>query len=138
MYDTRWPRPGPALAAVCAVVGLLVGVAFGLSSGSGQPAEARGNPAPTAGQTTTTLPDDFWTVVLGSYHDRGGAERRLAEVHRLGVKDAAILRKADYPKLGVEYAVYSGEFTTSDQATGHMQELAPLGVGAQYPKHVRR
>jgi hypothetical protein len=128
MYDTRWPRPGPAMAAVAALVGLVAGTILGLSSpGSAPRAQASDSVETTAGATTTTLPEVFHTVVLGSYNDRDNADRRLQEVRDQGVRDAAILDQQDW-NLATRYAVYSGQFATPDQARAHLQELAGLGI----------
>src|SRR5919197_5999042 len=114
MYDTRWPRPGPATAAVCAVVGLLVGIALGLSSGAGQRAEAVGSSGTTP--PATTLPSRFYTVVLGSFNERGNAVAARASFRDQGVRDAAILSQSDYSSLGTAYAVSSGQFDDRAEA----------------------
>ena len=93
MYDTRWPRPGPAMAAVAAVLGLVAGAILGLSSpGSAPQAQARAPVETTVAPTTTTLPEEFDTVVLGSYNDRANADARLREVRNQGVEDAGPAR----------------------------------------------
>jgi hypothetical protein len=128
MYDTRWPRPGPAMAAVAAVLGLVAGAIFGLSSpGSPPTAQASGPPETTVAPTTTTLPDEFETVILGSFDDHGGAEERLRLVRSQGVKDAGLLDNQQY-ELGTRWAVYSGVFQTEDEAEAHWQELGQLGI----------
>jgi hypothetical protein len=129
MYDTRWPRPGPAMAAVSALVGLLAGIALGLSSAAGTRAEASGGPAPAGGQaTSTTLPDAFWTVVLASPNDRTAAEARAQELRASGVQDAGVLSRDDFHSLATRYAVYSGLFGSRDEAGGHRDELKQLGL----------
>jgi hypothetical protein len=128
MYDTRWPRPGPAMAAVAAVLGLVAGAILGLSSpGVTPPAQAGAPPETTVAPTTTTLPDEFHTVVLGSFDDRAGAEERLRLVRGQGVKDAGLLDDQQY-QLGTRWAVYSGAFQTEDEAEAHWQELGQLGI----------
>jgi hypothetical protein len=128
MYDTRWPRPGPAMAAVAAVVGLVAGAILGLSS-IGSPPQAQANvPVETTGAaTTTTLPEEFHTVVLGSYDERANADARLREVRNQGVEDAGLLDSEQYV-LGTRWAVYSGVFPTEDEAEAHWQELGQLGI----------
>jgi SPOR domain len=129
MYDTRWPRPGPAMAAVSALVGLLAGVALGISSAAGTKAEASGGSVPAGNRTTTTtLPDAFWTVVLASPNDRAVAEARAQALRAGGVEDAGVLSQDDYPSLGTRYAVYSGLFGSRDEAGGHRDELKQLGL----------
>jgi hypothetical protein len=138
MYDTRWPRPGPAMAAVAALLGLVAGVVLGLSSpGRPLPAQAAAPVETTVAPTTTTLPDDFHTVVLGSYNERANAVAFLREVRGRGVRDAALLDQEDY-ELGTRWAVYSGVFETREQAEAHLQELAGLGVTPSFWKHVTR
>jgi len=140
MYDTRWPRPGPAMAAVAALLGLVAGAILGLSSPATAPqAQASAPPETTVAPTTTTLPDEFHTVILGSYNDRANAAARLREVRRMGVKDAGIIGQSKYA-LRTAYAVYSGQFKTQEQALAHRQELANYGIppsGRFYKKVTR-
>jgi hypothetical protein len=137
MYDTRWPRPGPAMAAVAAVVGLVAGAIFGLSSGSAPQAQANVPVETTVAPTTTTLPEEFHTVILGSYGERANAEARLRQVRNQGVEDADLLDQEQW-QLGTRWAVYSGQFETREQAEAHRQELAGLGVAPSFWKHVTR
>jgi SPOR domain len=138
MYDTRWPRPGPAMAAVAAVLGLVAGAILGLSSPGSQPrAEASPPVERTAGPTTTTLPDEFHTVVLGSFDERANADTRLREVRNQGVRDAGLLDQRQFD-LGTRWAVYSGVFETEEQAEAHMQELDGLGITERYVRDVTR
>jgi cell division protein FtsN len=138
MYDTRWPRPGPAMAAVAAVLGLVAGIVLGLSSpGSSPRASAAAPTETTVAPTTTTLPDDFHTVVLGSYNARSSADDRLRQVRRQGARDAALLDQEEYD-LGTRWAVYSGIFRTREQAEAHRQELTGLGITPSFWKHVTR
>jgi cell division septation protein DedD len=139
MYDTRWPRPGPAMAAVAALLGLVAGVVLGLSSlGSAPQAEARDTPVETTvAPTTTTLPESFYTVVLGSFNDRARADARLALVRSQGVRDAALLDQEQYV-LGTRWAVYSGLFQSEDEAEAHMEQLRQLGIDELFVKTVKR
>jgi len=137
MYDTRWPRPGPAMAAVAAVVGLVAGAIFGLSSGSAPQAQANVPVETTVAPTTTTLPEEFHTVILGSYDERANAEARVRQVRNQGVEDADLLDQEQW-QLGTRWAVYSGQFETREQAEAHRQELAGLGVAPSFWKHVTR
>ena len=138
MYDTRWPRPGPAMAAVAAVLGLVAGAVFGFSSPGSAPQAQAGPPVEaTAGPTTTTLPEEFHTVILGSYDERPNADARLRQVRNQGVEDADLLDQEDYV-LGTRWAVYSGQFESREQAEAHRQELSGLGVTPSFWKHVTR
>jgi SPOR domain len=138
MYDTRWPRPGPAMAAACAAVGLLVGIAVGLSSGGNPEAEARVSPETTGRRVATTLPDDFWTVILASPRDRSAADAAVATLKAQGVRGVGVISKADFPELGTPYAVYSGRFDSSEAAEEHADELPELGNSEPFVKHVIR
>jgi SPOR domain len=140
MYDTRWPRPGPAMAAVAVVLGLAAGAILGFASAGSRPrAEAQGPVETTAGPTTTTLPDEFHTVILGSYNDRANADARLREVRNQGVRDAGILAQTEF-RLSTAYAVYSGQFATQDEARAHLEELAGYGIpkNGRFYKEVTR
>jgi SPOR domain len=138
MYDTRWPRPGPAMAAVAAVLGLVAGVVLGLSSTGSSPRAAAASPAaPTLHATTTTLPEEFWTVVLGSFNSRAFADDRLRLVRDQGVRDARLLEKGSY-NLGTRWAVYSGLFKTKPEAEAHEQQLTQLGVAEHFVKSVKQ
>jgi hypothetical protein len=138
MYDTRWPRPGPAMAAVAALLGLVAGAVLGLSSPGTSPSARAAPPSETTvASTTTTLPESFWTVVLGSFNDREFADDRLRLVRRQGVKDAALLDQQDY-NLGTRWAVYSGLFRTKEEADAHLEELSQLGIREHFVKPVKR
>jgi hypothetical protein len=138
MYDTRWPRPGPAMAAVAAVLGLVAGIVLGLSSPGSPPRASAAAPAETtAAPTTTTLPDEFYTVVLGSFDDRAHADERLRLVRRQGVRDARLLEKGRY-NLGTRWAVYSGLFRTEPEAEAHEEELVQLGIAEHFVKTVKQ
>ncbi len=139
MYDTRWPRPGPAMAAVAAMLGLVAGAILGLSTpGSAPQAQASAPPETTVAPTTTTLPSEFHTVVLGSFNERDRANERLRLVKEQGVRDARLLDRDQGYALGVRWAVYSGLYDTREEAEAHIQELAGLGITERYWKHVTR
>jgi hypothetical protein len=126
------------MAAVAAVLGLVAGIVLGLSSpGSAPPARAAAPVETTAAPTTTTLPAEFHTVVLGSYDDKANAEARLRQVRKQGARDAALLDQQEY-ELGTRWAVYSGVFRSRDQAEAHRQELTGLGITPSFWKHVTR
>jgi hypothetical protein len=118
------------------VAGAILGFA---SVGSRPRAEARAPVETTVGPTTTTLPDEFHTVILGSYDNRANAEARLLEVRNQGVRDAGILDQTDY-RLSTAYAVYSGQFGTQDEARAHLEELAGYGIpkNGRFYKEVTR
>jgi cell division septation protein DedD len=126
------------MAAVAALLGLVAGAIFGLSSpGTAQKAQASAPPETTVAPTTTTLPDEFHTVVLGSFDDRPKADARLRLVRGRGIKDASLLDNQQY-ELGTRWAVYSGVFRTEDEAEAHQEELRQLGITELYVKTVQR
>ena len=127
------------MAAVAAVLGLAAGVVLGLSSAGPPPTAQARAPLDTAAEptTTTTLPDEFYTVILGSFNERAHADERLRRVRNQGVKDAGLLDRERY-ELGTRWAVYSGLFQSEDEAEAHMEQLAQLGVSERYVKPVRR
>jgi hypothetical protein len=126
------------MAAVAAVLGLVAGAILGLSSpGSAPQAQARAPVETTVAPTTTTLPDEFETVVLGSFNDRALADARLALVRRQGVKDAGILDDQQYD-LRTRWAVYSGLFQSEDEAEAHREQLRQLGITESYVRSVKR
>jgi SPOR domain len=138
MYDTRWPRPGPAMAAVAAVLGLVAGAILGLSSPGAQPrVQAESAPVTSAAPTTRTLPDNFYTVVLASEHDRADALAAQARFRRLGVRDAGVLGRTEFPQLGTAYAVYSGLFASLEKAEAYEAELEQRGgLGDPFTRHL--
>ena len=139
MYDTRWPRPGPAMAAVAALLGMVAGIILGMSSpGTAPQAQASAPPETTVAPTTTTLPDEFHTVVLGSFDERDLADERLRLVRRQGVRDARLLDREQGYDLGVRWAVYSGLYESREEAEARIQELAGLGITERFYKRVTR
>ena len=139
MYDTRWPRPGPAMAADAAVVGLVAGILLGFSSsGPGSAAHAGAAPATSVRRTATTLPAEFHTVILGSFNDLTYADSLMRRLRERGVDDAAVLKQADYSSLNTRYAVYSGRFGDRQTAEAHEAELQQLGITNSYPLFVTR
>ena len=127
------------MAAVAAVLGLVAGIVLGLSSPAPAPARAAPPVKTTVAPTTTTLPADFHTVILGSYDARGNAEARLRQVRGMGVKDAGIIDQAQYD-LSTAFAVYSGRYKNQYEARAHLQELAQYGIppSGRFYKHVTR
>jgi len=127
------------MAAVAAVVGLVAGVLLGFSSpGSGPTAQAGTAPETSVRRTATTLPAEFHTVILGSFHDLANADSAMRRLREQGVDDAAVLKQAEYSSLGTRFAVYSGRFETEGEAEAHEVELAQLGITNSFLKHVTR
>jgi hypothetical protein len=117
----------------------VAGVVLGFASPTPAPAQAAPPVETTVAPTTTTLPADFHTVILGSYNDRGNAEARLRQVLGMGVKDAGIIDQAQYD-LSTAFAVYSGRYKNQYEARAHLQELAQYGIppSGRFYKHVTR
>jgi len=126
------------MAAVAALLGLVAGIVLGLSFPTPESqAEASPPVETTVAPTTTTLPEDFDTVILGSYDERDNADRRLRQVRGLGAGDAALLDQEEW-EINTPWAVYSGQFGSREEAEAHQQELAGLGVTPSFWKHVTR
>jgi len=127
------------MAAVAAVVGLVAGVLLGFSSpGTGPAAQAGTAPETSIRRTATTLPAEFHTVILGSFHDLANADSAMRRLREQGVDDAAVLKQAEYSSLGTRFAVYSGRFGNRRAAEEHEAELAQLGVTNSFYKFVTR
>ena len=127
------------MAAVAAVVGLVAGVLLGFSTaGSGPRAEASGDTETSTRPTGTTLPDEFFTVILGSFDARAHADGALQQLRAQGADDAGILEREDYSSLRTRYAIYSGRFDSRDEAEAHELELAQRGITDAFWKHVTR
>jgi cell division septation protein DedD len=127
------------MAAVAAVVGLVAGIVLGFSSsGPGTAAQAGTVANTSALPTTTTLPAEFHTVILGSFDDLANADSAMRRLRGQGVDDAALLKQADYSSLRTRYAVYSGRFENREAAEEHEAELAQLGITNSYYRFVTR
>jgi SPOR domain len=132
MDENRWPRPGPGMVVLFAVVGLIAGILAGLFSpaGSRQGAgQAVGQPPGEASTTTRVpdLPDRFYTVILASIprsQDRSVAEARAERFRAQGVEDARVLDPERWSSLDHNYwAVSSGVFEDKGDADAHRREL---------------
>lgn len=142
MYENRWPRAGPGMVAVFALIGLIAGIVLGLFSPSGAQRSPEGD---GSGQTTSTaaaLPDDFYTVILASIRvsqGRSAAEARAGDYRAAGLEDVRVLESSRYGSLTANYwVVYSGVFSTWQEAVDHREELRashPDLCGC-YAKHV--
>jgi hypothetical protein len=132
MYENRWPRPGPGMVVVFAVVGLIVGILVGLFNAS----NARGGGDPSgqlSDETSIThpsggdLPESFYTVVVNSIprsKDRAVAEARAEVLKGEGVEDVGVLDPSQYSSLAPNFwAVYSGVFKSQDEAAAHRDQL---------------
>jgi hypothetical protein len=131
MDENRWPRPGPGMVVMFAVVGLIAGILTGLFN----PAGSRQDPGQGLSQRTdapaTTrsdaLPERFYTVVLASVarsRDRSEAEARAEEFRGEGIQDVGVLDPERYASLSDGFwAVFSGVFETQGEAADHRDEL---------------
>lgn len=136
MDENRWPRPGPGMVVIFAVVGLIVGILAGLfnPAGSGRDPGLGVSDRPSDESTTTqaaALPDRFYTVVLASVarsRDRSEAEARAEAFRAEGVADVGVLDPRDYRSLSNHWAVYSGVFESQRDAVDHRDQLR-----ARYP-----
>jgi hypothetical protein len=129
MYENRWPRPGPGMVLVFAVVGLIVGILVGLFNASnahnGGEAAGRVDSNTTVTQANDALPAHFWTVVLNSFpksSERSVVEARANQLKNEGVEDVGVLDPSRYSSLQA-WAVYSGVFETQAEAKAHRDEV---------------
>jgi SPOR domain len=147
MDEYRWPRPGPLMVVVFALIGLIGGIAAGLLAPAGA---QRGSPSVANDEVTVpptrapALPDDFYTVILasiGSEQDRSVANQRAAAYRDAGVADAGVLDSSSYSSLTKDYwVVYSGVFSSEQDALDHRDEIrqAHPDLGNCYVKQVTR
>jgi hypothetical protein len=141
MYETRWPRPGPALLAVGVVFGLLVGGILGISfpASSSAPAATPTTARPT--RVAVQTPARFWTLVLASPLTSDDADAKLASFRAQGITGARKLTKAEYPVLNTQFAVCTGTYANRDGADAALQELTAAHPGLRptpYPRFVSR
>jgi len=138
MYETRWPRPGPALLAVGTVFGLIVGGILGISFPASSSDQPEATTTLTAPQTTAPVPANFYTVVLASPSSIQDARARAAQLQSQGVA-ARVLARTEYPSLNTPYAVCTGTYPSYDRAKRAADELKATHPGlSAYPKLVRR
>jgi hypothetical protein len=135
-YDIRWPRPGPAMVLVAAFVGLIGGIVLGLavSAFSGPPTKANASAPPTSAPVSTTLPSRFYAVIIASIpldQPRSVVEARARSLAAQGYRQVGVLDPNQYQPLS-QWAIYSGVFSTFDQAAGRRDQLV-----AQFPGRTR-
>jgi hypothetical protein len=134
MYDTRWPRPGPAMLAVAVLFGLVIGGVFGFTSGTSAGTGSGTNDASgTTVASATTLPASFYTVVVASGNQRTLMDSRRAELRQLGVPQLQVITHSQFPELGREYALISGVFTNEAAARQRENELRNAGLPGPQP-----
>jgi len=138
MYETRWPRPGPALLAVGTVFGLIVGGILGISFPASSSDQPEATTTLTAPQTTAPVPANFYTVVLASPSSIQDARARVVQLRSQGITHAVVLAKTEYPALGRPYAVCAGTYPTRGQAGQALQELNAQHPGLSPPPYVRQ
>jgi hypothetical protein len=147
MDENRWPRPGPGMVAVFALIGLIAGAVIGLFSPSGtqqgsQGGAAAGTTSPSS-TTLTELPGNFYTVILASIPESRGlreAEARAATFRNAGVENVGVVASSRYGSLSDPYwVVYSGVFTSLEEAVGRRDEIekAHPGLCNCYAKQVK-
>jgi hypothetical protein len=135
MYDTRWPRPGPAMLAVAVLFGLVIGGVFGFTSGTSAGAGSGDGDASgtTAAPVTTKLPASFHTVVVRSGNERAPLESKRAELRKLGVPELQVIARSQVPDLQTEYALISGVFPTEAAARQRERLLRNAGLPGPQP-----
>jgi SPOR domain len=133
MYDTRWPRPGPAMLAVAVLFGLVIGGVFGFTSGtSAGTGNGDGDVSETTAAPATTLPASFYTVVVASGNQRARLESRRTQLRQQGIPELQVIARSQVPELGTEYALISGVFTTAAKARQRESLLRGAGLRPYY------
>jgi hypothetical protein len=133
MYDTRWPRPGPAMLAVAVLFGLVIGGVFGFTSGtSAGTGSGNGDVTGTTAAPVTTMPASFYTVVVASGNQREPMETRRTELRQRGVPGLQVIAHSQFPELRTEYALISGVFTNA--AAARQRESLLRGAGLPGPQ----
>jgi SPOR domain len=147
MDEYRWPRPGPGMVAVFALIGLIGGIAAGLLAPAGAqrgPQQDGGDQVAVTESTAPALPDGFYTVILASIsseQDRSVADQRAAAYRDAGVAGVGVLDSSSYTSLTKDYwVVYSGVFPSEQEALDHRDEIrqAHPDLGNCYVKQVTR
>ena len=147
MDEYRWPRPGPGMVVVFALIGLIGGIAAGLLAPAGAQRGSQqdgGDQATVPPTRAPALPDDFYTVILASIsaeQDRSVANQRAAAYRDAGVADVRVLDSSTYASLSKDYwVVYSGVFSSEQDALDHRDEIrqAHPDLGNCYVKQVTR
>jgi hypothetical protein len=130
MLTVRSSRPTLAIVAAAALLGVVAGtvIAFVVGGTRGTVGSAA---APAA--TSTTLPEEFFTVVLasipvGAANSQADAERRAADLRGRGI-EAELLDSNRYGSLKPGYVVvYSGRFPSEGAAQRHLEQLVANGL----------
>jgi septal ring-binding cell division protein DamX len=142
MYETRWPRPGPAMLVVGVIVGLLVGGLLGISfPASSSDRHTAASTTSQATQPSAQPPRSFFTLVLASPKSSVEARSKLARLQAEGVTGAVILSKADYTDLKTQFAVCAGTYpsrTRADQALQELKAQLPNLTSSPYVRSMRR
>src|SRR6266545_7519051 len=129
MDENRWPRAGPGMVAVFALLGLIGGILAGLfnPSGAQRSSDMAGRTTSTAPTAVSELPDQFYTVIVASIgisRGRPAAEARASELRAVGIEDVGVLDPSRYRSLSADYwAVYSSVFSTWQQAVDHCDQI---------------
>jgi hypothetical protein len=139
MLTASSSRPTLAIVAAATLLGVVVGttIAF-LAGGTGGGDGAKAVQPPTS----TTLPEEFYTVVLASIADgpgaRADAERRAEQLREAGI-EAGLLDSSDYGSLNAGYmVVFSGRFATEAEAQRHLEQLKANGLPGGPNPYVRQ
>jgi SPOR domain len=147
MDEYRWPRPGPGMVAVFALIGLIGGIAAGLLAPAGAHRGSQqdgGDQVAATGSSTPAPPGDFYTVILASISSEQGrsvADQRAAAYRDAGVAGVGVLDSSTYASLTKGYwVVYSGVFPSEQDALDHRDEIRQThpDLGNCYVKQVTR
>ena len=101
-------------------------------------AQPRAAPAPVMVAPLPAAPDQFWTVIVGSFARRTEADRAAERLSSAGFA-AGVLFSTDYPTLNPGYwCAYSGRLVNRESAVRTAARLQAAGFTGAYAREVRR
>ena len=132
MLTASTSRPTLTIVAAATALGVVIGtVTAFVVGGTGGERDARLARSPAA--TATTLPEEFYTVVLASIAAGGegsqaAADQRARQLRDRGI-EVGLLNSSDYGSLKQGYlVVYSGRFRSEGAAQRHLEQLRAAGL----------
>ena len=140
MLTARSSRPTVAIVAAATLLGVVAGTVIAFVVG-----ETRGTVAAPAAPaaTSTTVPEEFFTVVLASI-PAGGAGSQAAATQRADALrargiDVGLLDSSEYGSLKPGYVVvYSGRYPSERAAQRHLEQLVANGLPPGPNPYVRQ
>jgi SPOR domain len=132
MLTASSSRPTLTIVAAATALGVVIGTVTAFVVGG---TESRGDArlARSPAVTATTLPEEFYTVVLASIAAAGedsqaAADQRARQLRDRGI-EVGLLNSSDYGSLKQGYlVVYSGRFKSEGAAQRHLEQLRAAGL----------